>query len=68
MSARAEGNGRWKRIRGALFHSNSRSFSPRSKIASIDEGLEIPPYSEVASVLSSVRFYLSFPSQWEEYE
>jgi len=52
MSSRAEGNGRWKRFRGALFHSNSRSFSPRTKIASIEEGLEIRPYSEEPGVVT----------------
>lgn len=33
---------RWKKIRGALFHSHgsSRSFSPRTKIASIEENFD----------------------------
>jgi len=52
MSSRAEGNSKWKKLRGALFHSHSRSFSPRSKIASIEEGLEIPPYSEEPGVVT----------------
>ena len=38
------GSSRWKKIRGALFHSHGRSFSPRThQISSIEEAMEIPP-------------------------
>lgn len=35
------GSSRWKKLRGALFHSHGRSFSPSShQISSIEEGME----------------------------
>lgn len=48
---------RWKRIRGALFHSHGRSFSPSShQISSIEEGMEIPPMVIlIASLLYTAR-------------
>jgi hypothetical protein len=54
------GSSRWKRIRGALFHSHGRSFSPhQQKISSIEEGMEMPLMSSSHHDTSAVTYRAS---------
>ena len=69
-SLRTEGSSRWKKIRGALFHGHGRSFSPKTKISSIDEGLESTQYPEEPAVVTyrSTRSYADSANQrWTVY-